>query len=76
MRLHLEQDNLNDKRLHSDTQQLRRHGVEMCSWKEGRGTRHRGQNLQDIVESIRVRHEGSQSDDEIGKEEAKGRCIN
>ena len=53
--------------LHSDTQQLRRHGVEMRSCKERRGTRLSGQDLRDIVELIRVRHEGSPSDDEIFK---------
>ena len=53
--------------LNSDTQQVRRHGVEIGSCKEGRGTRHSGQYLRDIVESIRVRHEGSPSDDEIRK---------
>ena len=59
--------------LQSDTQQLRRHDDEMRSWKERRGTRHSGQHLRDIVESIRVRHEGSPSDDEIRKKKAKGR---
>ena len=59
--------------LHSDTQQLRRHGVEMRSCKERRGTRHSGQDLRDIVESIRVRHDGSPRDDEIRKKKVKGR---
>ena len=69
MRLHLEQDNLNDKRqactaILSNLEDTA-HSVKMCSCKEGGGTRHCGQDLRDIVESIRVRHEGSPSDDEI-----------
>ena len=41
MRLHLEQDNLNDER-QACTAQLGRHGVEMRGCEEGRGTRHCG----------------------------------
>ena len=40
MRLYFEQDN--ETSMHSDTQQLRRHGVEMRGCEEGRGTQHCG----------------------------------
>ena len=75
MRLHLEQDNLNDERQACTAilSNLEGNGIEMRSCKEGRGTRYNGQDLRDIVESIRVRHEGSPSDDEIREKEAKGR---
>ena len=51
--------------LHGNFEQPRRHSVKMCSCEERGGTRHCGQDRRDIVESIRVRHEGSPGDDEI-----------
>ena len=48
MRLHLEQDNLNDERqacTAGDTEQSGRHSIEMRGCEERRGTRYSGQNL-------------------------------
>ena len=49
--------------LHGNTEQPRGNRVEMRSCKEWRGTRHRGQDLRDIVEPIRIRNEGPPSYD-------------
>ena len=67
MRLHLEQDNLNDERQACTAilSNLEGTALKCVVCEERRRTRYRGQDLRDIAESIRVRHEGSPSDDAI-----------
>ena len=75
MRLHLEQDNLNDERQACTAilSNLEGTALKCVVAKEGRGTRYCRQNLRDIVEPIRVRNEGSPSYDETRKEKPEGR---
>ena len=67
MRLHLEQDNLNDERQACTAilSNLEGTALKCVVAKKERKTRYRRQNLRNIAESIRVRHEGSPSDDAI-----------
>ena len=61
--------------MHSHTQQLGRHGIKMRGCPERRRTRYRGQNLRNIAESIRVRHEGSPSNDAFRKRQRDDESI-
>ena len=67
MILHLEQDKLNDERQAclAILSNLEGTALNCVVAKKRGGTQHCGQDLRDIVESIRVRHERSPSDDEI-----------
>ena len=79
IRLHLEQDTLNDERQACTAILSNLEGTALncvVAKKEGRGTLYCRQNLRDFVEPIRIRNEGSPNYDEIRKEKTEGRRIN
>ena len=75
MRLHLEQDNLNDDRQACrailDTKQPRGNSTELCGGKDGGGECHCRQDLRDTVESIWIGFEGPSGDDDVLKKKTK-----